>query len=404
MPIKKYLDTTVYDASLDRIRNLYKRFDNVSVMFSGGKDSTAVLYLAKKVAKELGELPLTVHFIDEEVIHPTTVEYVQRISEDSDIDLRWYCMPFKHRNACSNEQPYWYCWNPDEKNLWVRDMPNEAITEDSCFNFGMTYVEWSCVKNNNKNDINLLGIRSDESLRRLRMFTTAAKNKSIDDVYYNRSKNKISFYNGKIAWTKTFNGYPIYDWTTHDVWKLVLEKNIDYNKTYNLFNKTKLYNKLWSQRVSQPFGEEPLRNMYLYAQCFPELWAKMVERVKGVNSAKYYSNTSLWGFGIGKLHKPEHLSWKEYTAVLITNYSEEYQTKVKRTINKAITTHYKLTDEKIEDEISHILSGVSWRTLAKLVIKGDFKGRTIATLKTRMEPEMERNSISARSAKINHGI
>ena len=145
MPIKKYLDTTVYDASLDRIRNLYKRFDNVSVMFSGGKDSTAVLYLAKKVAKEFGYLPLTVHFIEEEVIHPTTVEYVQRISEDSDIDLRWYCMPFKHRNACSNEQPYWYCWNPDEKNLWVRDMPNESITEDSCFNFGMTYVEWSCV-------------------------------------------------------------------------------------------------------------------------------------------------------------------------------------------------------------------------------------------------------------------
>lgn len=398
---KKFLDQNVYDASLDRMRKLYKNFDDVEVMFSGGKDSTALLYVAKKIAKELNKLPLKVIFVDEEVIHPTTVEYIEKISKDKDLDLKWYCIPFKHRNACSNEQPYWYCWNPDEKNLWVRDLPKKAIIEDKDFVFGMTYAEWCQVKYNNKNSIRVLGIRAQESLRRTRMFTTAAKTKINEDIYITNTVDTVSLYNGTKINTKAFKGYPIYDWNTEDVWKLVQLKEIDYNKTYDYFNRTKLYNKLWSQRVSQPFGEEPLRNMPLYAECFPELWAKMTSRVKGVNSAKLYSNTNIWG--VGKLEKPDHLTWKEYMFVALSNYDKKYANKIKGNLNKAIKQHYKQTKDKIDDNYPHVLTGISYKTLTKLVIKGDFKGRTIGGLKTKMESIRRKNKISNISASINHG-
>jgi len=397
----KYLEQNVYDASLERVEKLYNNFDDILVMFSGGKDSTAVLYVAKKIAKKLNKLPLKVIFVDEEVIHPPTVEYVKRMSKDKDIDLKWYCLPFKHRNACSNKQPYWYCWNPKEKEKWVRDLPKNAITKDSYFNFGMTYAEWASYKYNNKNTVTLLGVRAQESLRRLRIFTTHAKKKVGEDIYISRVKESISLYNGKKINAKQFKGYPIYDWKTEDVWKLVLDKKIDYNRTYDYFNKTKLYNRLWSQRVSQPFGEEPLRNMYLYSECFPELWAKMLNRVKGVNSAKLYSNTDLWGHGI--LEKPKNKTWKEYLHIILTNYEGIYLNKVKFSINKAIKHHYTLTQNRIEDDFEHLLSGVSYKSLCKIAIKGDFKGRTGGMLKSKMESKLKKNNISQTSARINYG-
>ena len=62
-----------------------------------------------------------------------------------------------------------------------------------------------------------------------------------------------------------FFGYPIYDWSSVDVWKLINEYHYDYNKTYDIFNRTDLYNKLLTQRVCPPYGEEPLRGLSLFS-------------------------------------------------------------------------------------------------------------------------------------------
>jgi predicted phosphoadenosine phosphosulfate sulfurtransferase len=393
-----FQEQNVYDAGLDRTRMFYNRFDDVYVFFSGGKDSTSVLHLAKKIATELDKLHVKVVFIDEEVIHPPTVEYMHRINEDKDIDLRWYCLPFKHRNACSNEQPYWYCWNPEEKDLWVRDLPKDAITEDKYFKKGMTYVEWALAKWDRTNDVSLLGIRTQESLRRLRMFTGKSKHL---DITLSESVVDVDFQDGTRRYCKKFNGYPIYDWNATDVWKLVDVENLDYNRTYDYFNKTSHYNKFSAQRVSQPFGEEPLRNMWLYSECFPELWHKMLSRVKGVNAASLYSNTELWG--VQKDVKPDNLTWKEYLQVNLTNYKGIWLTKVKKNVNKAIMTHYNVTDDAIPEEKPHIVSGCSYKFLCKLVIKGDFKGRTIARMSLLGEKRREKENISRTNAEINHG-
>ena len=49
---KKDIDENVYDLAIKRINRTYDIFDNVVVMFSGGKDSTVCLNLALQVAKE----------------------------------------------------------------------------------------------------------------------------------------------------------------------------------------------------------------------------------------------------------------------------------------------------------------------------------------------------------------
>jgi predicted phosphoadenosine phosphosulfate sulfurtransferase len=356
---KQYGATNVYEAALERIRYCYKRFDNVVVSFSGGKDSTAVLNLTIEVAREIGRLPVHTIFVDEEAIHPTTVEYVERVRHNPDVRLDWYCLPVKHRNACSNEQPFWYCWNPDERELWVREMPLCGISHHEQFRFGDSFQDWMprmfptsvgsvCV---------LTGIRTQESLRRFRVIAT---------------KKNDAFLTTKAEHGNSYRAFPIYDWSSEDVWKLVEEKGYDYNHTYDIFNKTKLYNKLLTQRVCPPYGEEPLRGLWVYAECFPDMWHKMLGRVKGVGTAWRYANTELYS----NWQKPDNLTWHQYCKMVLETYTEpEYRNMVAENINGMIRYHYNKTNDPIRDQEAHPLSGCSWKFLAKLAIKGDFKGR-----------------------------
>ena len=105
---KKDIEKDVYTLAIERINRTYDIFDNVVVMFSGGKDSTVCLNLALQVAKERNKLPLHVYFFDEEAIPYETIDYVTRVADLPEIKMNWLCLPVKHRNGCSRNHPYWY--------------------------------------------------------------------------------------------------------------------------------------------------------------------------------------------------------------------------------------------------------------------------------------------------------
>jgi asparagine synthetase B (glutamine-hydrolysing) len=64
------------DAARERMRHIYDTFDTVCIQFSGGKDSTAILYLAKEIHEERNLGPVKVIFRDEEMLSPTIVKFV----------------------------------------------------------------------------------------------------------------------------------------------------------------------------------------------------------------------------------------------------------------------------------------------------------------------------------------
>lgn len=166
---KKYIEQNVYEKAIERIKYLYGRFDEVIVSFSGGKDSTAMLLCAIEASKQLGRnKPVKAVFFDEEAIHPPTIEYVERVRKDPDVDLDWFCLPIEHRNACSNEQPFWRPWNAEEKHLWVREMPDNVITEHPRFSLGMSMQDFGLELFKGMNVVTIQGIRTEESLRRYR--------------------------------------------------------------------------------------------------------------------------------------------------------------------------------------------------------------------------------------------
>lgn len=367
---KEYSEQDVFDAGLERIKYLFTAFDNVVVNFSGGKDSTCVLNMTLLVARELNKT-FTVNFFDEEAIHPPTIEYVQRVSKTEGIDFKWFCLEFKHRNACSNEEPFWYCWDKNKKDLWVRDLPvNEyLITEHPKFKKEMSFQEFSSLlpEINAGSTVILTGVRTQESFRRMKA-VSSKKN----DNYIAR--------NGNVA-----HAHPIYDMSSEDVWLCVNKFGWDYNRTYDIMNKTKLFNGFLAQRVCPPFGEEPLRGLWMYSECFPEMWHKMLSRVDGVATAWRYANTELYGYG--KQTKPENITFREWAEVILESYDTVDIIAVKKNVNSIIKRHYDKTNDQIPDESHHPLTGTGWNFICKLITKGDFKGRT--------GPQLEGNAITA---------
>lgn len=347
---KQPVNKSTIDLTLERFEYLYDKFDTVAVSFSGGKDSTAVLNCAIKVATEKKRLPVHVFTFDEEAIPPETVEYMDRVRQRDDVLFRWFCVPIEHRNACSTTQPYWYCWAPEDKHKWCRELPDSAITEiPGGKRAGIPdYIPWIFGKESGT-VANCMGIRTQESMTRYRHIAT--------------KKGGAAFIMpGKPPSKHIQNCYPIYDWTTEDVWLAPERFGWDYNHAYDVM--AKMGTPLSLQRCCPPFGEQPLRGLWKFKQCWPSLWAKMVERVHGAATAARYANTELYGVGVSEDDLPEGKTWREFTMNALANLTPESRREAADAIAGCISSHNKRTNSRpIPDDEPDPQSGFCWKTL-----------------------------------------
>lgn len=354
---RKFLNKNVYEAAKERIAYLFSKFDNVLVSFSGGKDSGVCLYMCYDYAKETGQLhKLAMYHLDYEAQYQMTTDYVADVFLHQVPGIRkyWLCLPIEAQCACRMDGAYWTPWDQDKKDIWVREMPDNAyvINEDNvpfpfqkgdldydvqeAFGqwFGETYGKTAVV----------IGIRADESYNRFRtVATTENKNQYMGTNYiYKRSDNH-------------YNAYPIYDWRTDDIWVYNGKFAKSYNHLYDLYYQAGL--SVDQMRVASPFNDCAMGTLKLYKVIDPASWGKMVGRVNGVNMAGLYGGTTAMGWK--KITKPDHMTWKEYMYFLLDTLPEE------------VKAHYL---EKLE------ASKKSWR------VGGAMDPETIAELKAEGAP------------------
>ncbi len=312
---KAYQAANVYDAARERVAIAFRDFDQVLVAFSCGKDSGVMLNLAYEYAKEHGQLHrLSFYYEDYEADYRFSHEYAERtFAKLSDVANRyWICLPISAACAVSMHEPSWIPWDADKKDIWVRPMPahDYVVNESNCpfpfikgtkgFDTRILFGTWFAVTHGRT--AVLIGIRADESLTRLAIFT---------------SKHRKHMHKGMRCTKKvdaiTYNFYPIYDWRTDDIWIANYKFGWDYNKIYDLYYQAGM--SVDEMRVASPFHQCGLENLKLYKVIDPNSWGKMVSRVNGVNFAGLYGGTTAMGWK--NITKPRHFTWKQYAEFLI---------------------------------------------------------------------------------------
>ena len=313
---KRYLGFSVLRAAEERVARIFEDFPKVVVGFSAGKDSSVLLHLVADEARRRGR-KFGLLFIDLEAQYQHTIEHAMEcFSMYKDVvDPYWVCLPIKLRNAVSQFQPHWTCWGPEDKALWVRDPPHQAIVESSFFPWFRPRMEFEEFTEEFGNWYGggeptavLLGIRASESLNR-------------QVTIFNKGKGTWC----GLPWTTNmgsyYNAYPIYDWKTEDVWIYSGKYQKAQNKVYDLMHKAGV--PLSKQRLCQPYGDSQKQGLWLFQVLEPETWSKVVVRVSGANFGANYAHKQGLMSGEGKLKCPPGHTFESFARALLEGMPPE---------------------------------------------------------------------------------
>lgn len=420
-----YIDKNVYAAAMERMTYIFKEFDNIYISFSGGKDSGVMLNLALEYRRvHCPDRKIGIFHIDYEAQYSMTTEYVDRVYSQLDVNIENLrcCIPLKCPTSTSMSQSHWRPWDPELKHLWVRDLPENCIqnvdfvtTDTSDYEFQKRFSLYHHqTKKANKTCI-LVGIRAQESLDRWRTIVS------------DRNINKYSNNGESIAWSTkmyddVYNVYPIYDWTTEDIWTANAKFGWDYNTLYDLMYYAGV--PISQQRVASPFHNSAKSSLQLYRVIDPNVWGKMVSRVNGVNFTALYGDTKVMGWK--NISKPDHFSWQEYGNFLLDtlpkeiadNYRIKLATSIKFWKDKGGTLEPETIQELIDLGIDITLNESawskkqavrmdyidsfdgkdfklvpSWKRLCVCILKNDHVGKYMGFSANKIESSLRKNAL-----------
>lgn len=404
---KRYLSINVLEAFKQRLDFIFKGFEYPYISFSGGKDSGLLVYMVAEYMKTNNiKKKVGLFHQDFEAQYQHTTDYVELVfSEFEDFfEPYWFCLPMASRTAVSNEEMFWFPWDDEKKESWVRPMPSHDYVynlENNPFSyyeykmnqevfykrFGRWYSDYKGGKS-----ISILGMRASESLHR-----------------YSGIVNKKYDYNGRLWITRnskrSFSASPFYDWTTEDIWTAFAKFGYPYNKLYDLMYQAGV--PINDMRVASPFHEDATASLNMYRVIEPHTWAKLVGRVKGANFAAIYGRTK--AFGYQSVTLPEGHTWKSYVKFLLNtlpenirnNYLKKFTTSIKfwhrtgggfpdETIKEIKSLGYNVIENGVSnytkdkqtrlvfrgtpdhtDDITTTKEAPSWKRMAVAILKND---------------------------------
>jgi len=372
MGVKVYQDIDVLTAARNRIRVVFDDFERFYCALSGGKDSTVMFHLVMEEAVKRGQ-KVGVMFIDFEAQYNDTIENVRRLFEmyRDHIDPHWICVPMLLRNAVTNYEPRWTCWDRSKRDIWIREKPEWAKTEtDYPFYVGemefeefiVLFAEWY---SQDKRTAGFIGIRADESLHRYCTIATWEKR----DLRWR----------GAPWTTKTakscYNIYPIYDWRTEDIWRYHARyPDKSYNKIYDKMQMAGV--KLSQQRLCQPFGDDQRRGLWLYHLLEPQTWFRLVARVNGANSGATYIQETGNITGYHSITRPPDHTWRSFCNLLLQTMPaktrEHYTKRFKKFIYGWHQRGYPTIPDEAPPELEAKCWAPSWRRMCKVLLRNDY--------------------------------
>ncbi|HEU4544319.1 MAG TPA: DUF3440 domain-containing protein [Jiangellaceae bacterium] len=379
-PLKRWLTIDVLAAARARIAYVFDRFPRVYLSGPSGKDSGAMMHLVCQEARRRGR-KVGVLYVDLEAQYRATIEHVREMFQlySDCIEPNWVALPLRLRNAVSMAEPYWICWDPEKRESWVREPPAEAATGSGLYPFHVQpwqgrdgerraqefeeFVElFGHWYSRGLATACFVGIRTQESLNRFRAIWKRRRSRLEDRCW-------TSWRGGRL-----FNCYPIYDWTTEDVWTYFGRERLPYNRLYDMMHQAGL--SIHQQRICQPYGDDQRRGLALYHVIEPETWARVVARVAGANSGALYAGKRGNILGNGKVELPAGHTWESFARFLLATLPEHerihFEVKIDVFLGWYASRGYHdgIPDEADpKEEASR--RAPSWRRICKVILKND---------------------------------
>ncbi|MCL2083842.1 MAG: DUF3440 domain-containing protein [Oscillospiraceae bacterium] len=361
---KVFCEQNVLDAFMDRMEFIFANFNHVVVAFSGGKDSGLMLELLNLYyTKHRPSAQVSVYHIDYEGNYQHTIDYVSRCMGRYDYFQYYHlCMPVSASCGVSMYQATWMPWNPEERDIWVKEMPPGAISIEThdfdFFEIGMSdyifqtrFGKWLHEKSCALRTAVLVGIRAQESLNRYHAVARGDGSSAFEGANYSTE-----------IFPDIYNFYPLYDWSVEDVWIANGKYGFDYNKLYDLFYLAGV--PLAEMRVANPFHICGVDSLKLYRALEPNTWGRLIGRVNGANFGALYGGTKAMGYK--DISLPKGHTWKSYTEFLLDTLPEHtagiYRRKFETSLNYWLEKGGALP-VKVVDELE--LAGVRLERLGK---------------------------------------
>jgi len=208
------------EKSIYILREIHTRFKNPVILFSGGKDSTVLLYLAKQAF--MGEVPFPIVHIDTTFKFPEIYEFRDQLALDWKLDLK----TAKNETALAHGM-------------------NKFEGREKCCHALKTIALKQALKDG-KYDAVLVGIRRDEHGIRNKEHYFSPRDK---EFKWNYAKAETSGDSGLeslqdpefFGWdifATDFDGadhvrvHPLLHWTEQDVWEYIKKEDIPVNPLY----------------------------------------------------------------------------------------------------------------------------------------------------------------------------
>jgi predicted phosphoadenosine phosphosulfate sulfurtransferase len=322
------------------------------------------------------------------------IEFTERMFNREEVVGWWVCLPIHLRNAVSQFQPHWLCWDKKKQDAWVRQYPRSkyVVNDESYFPFfrsGMEFEEFvpefARWFSQGKKTACCVGIRSDESLNRFRTIA------SEDKITYNGMQWTTKLF-PKEEESGIYNCYPIYDWRVEDIWRANGKFGWDYNKIYDIMHLAGV--SLHKQRLCQPYGDDQRQGLYLFKILEPETWAKIVNRVEGANFGNRYTESDRTTLGNYKVNLPEGHTYESYAKFLLRTMppylAEHYQSKIDKFLAWWEKEGVKTIPDYDDPKKEAARKVPSWRRICKVLLKNDYwcKGLSFAQTKKEMEKQV----------------
>lgn len=353
-------DMDVVTAAKIRIRNAFGNGVPVYMSFSGGKDSLSLgqLVLSLIQSGEIDPSLLTVQFVDEEAIFPCIEETVldwRRKFLYVGAKFDWLCVEVKHFDCFNelSEDETFVCWDKRKRDVWVRQPPPFAITEHPLLkprkdNY-QSFMPRLCM-----DGITLTGVRAAESVQRLQYMANM----------------KL----GGKGMTRRRQIFPIYDWTTNDVWLYLRNEGIEIPKIYfYLWQTGTTRNQL---RVSQFFSVDTAKSLVQMNEYYPDLMERIIRREPNAYLAALYWDSEMFGRRTRARRQAEKdAPKKDYKALLMEMFAD-----MPRYFNTPHKMYIAKRYRSLFLKISLFATEKDYQQMYEALIRGDPKFRSFRAL------------------------